>query len=273
MSKSAPKAPTPVDPNAVAAATTKSNIGTAAAQSALNQVNSSNPFGSTTYQQTGTTNIDGNLVPTYSKNTSLSAPLSSLLSSIEAGANSTKYGTAGLPNGGVIQDPTLLNQSTSDALYKQATSRLDPQWAQTQAQMEAKLQQQGIPPGSAAYGQAMDNFNRAKNDAYTSAQNAATQYGVQDAATLYNEGLAGLNAGMQEQQQPLSLLSQIMSGVNGTTATSTPQSSISPTDTMSAYQLQAQQQQNAYNQQLQQYNSALGGLGSLAGNALMYALL
>lgn len=278
--KSAPKAPTPIDPAVTAAAQEKASIGTAQAQNAMNQVSSSNPFGSTNYQQTGTVNIDGNQVPTYSKSTQLSAPLSSLLGSIEGAANNANYGidTSHLVGGGSsIQDPQLLAKNTSDAIYNQATSRLDPQWDQTQRRLEAQLSQQGLAPGSEAYGQAIDSFNRAKNDAYTSAQNSATESGVRDASQLYQDILAGRQQGVNEQTQsqtlPMSLLAQMMSGSTNSNGTQTPQVSVQTPDVLGAYQTKAQQQQNNYNAALNSYNSSMGGLGSLAGNALMFAML
>src|SRR5262245_63041885 len=56
MSKSTPQAPPAPDPALVAQNQTGSNINTAVAQKALNGTNQYTPFGSTTYQQTGTQN-------------------------------------------------------------------------------------------------------------------------------------------------------------------------------------------------------------------------
>lgn len=275
--KSAPKAPKPIDPAVAGAAQEKASINTAIAQQALNQTSQSSPFGSTQYNQTGTVNVDGNIVPTYGVTSSLSAPLQSLLDTGLSGANSaaSNYSTAlsGLPH---VGDPNLLNQQTIDALYGQATSRLDPQWDTRQREYENRLAEQGIPLGTEAYTNAMRDFNLARNDAYTSAQNAATQAGVQDASQLYQDALAGRQQGISEATQPISNLASIMALINGGQSASqqnTPGVSVQTPDILGAYNTQAQQQQNAYNAQMQQYGSTLGGLGGLAGNALMFALL
>lgn len=283
--KSAPKAPTPVDPSVISGAQTGSSIDSAIANKALNNTATNNPFGSTSYNQTGTTSVAGHDVPTYGQTSSLSPLLQSLLGTQEgaAGNAAANINTGPLNFGSLpaVQDPTLLNQNTSNALYNQATSRLDPQWQTNDRQLQDRLASQGIPLGSEAYDHAMQDFNLAKNDAYTSAQNSATQYGVQDASTLSQNQIAARNQGINEQvtgqNQPLSVLAQLLSGINSTgglapNASSTPANIQSP-DVFAAYNLQANQQQNNYNSQLQAYNSMLGGLGSLGGNALTYAML
>lgn len=280
--KSAPKAPTPIDPTKVAGAQTTSNIDTAIAQTGLNQTGQTNPFGSTSYNQTGSTTVDGHTIPSYTQTSTLSPGLQSLLDSYlgnaNAGAGSKLDFSANNPNLTQIKDPTLLAQGTTDALYNQATSRLDPTWQTNQKQLEDTLANRGITMGSEAYDHALNDFNRSKNDAYTSAQNAATQYGVQDASTLFGEGLAGHQQGVNDmltqQNQPLSLLSQIMSSIRGAAPqSSAPQTGISPTDVTGAYSQYQNQLQNQYQDQLQAYNSQLGGIGGLLGNAMMLPFL
>ena len=65
-------------------------------------------------------------------------------------------------------------QDAGDAIYGQATSRLDPQWQQREQQMDSKLRNQGIKPGDEAYDIAMENLGRDRNDAYQQAQYGAT---------------------------------------------------------------------------------------------------
>lgn len=283
--KSAPKAPTPVDPAAITGAQSTASINSAIADKTLNNTNTSNPFGSTGTTQTGSVNVGGQQVPTYSSTSSLSPLLQSLLNTQEgaAGAAAGNINTAPLNFSSLpsVQDPTLLNQNTSNALYNQATSRLDPQWATNDRQLQDRLATQGIPLGSEAYDHAMQNFNLAKNDAYTSAQNSASQYGVQDASTLLQDQIAARNQGIGEQvtgqNQPLSVLSQVLAGINGVGGlapnSASPTANVQAPDVMGAYGLQANQQQNAYNAQMQQYQSMLGGLSGLGGTALTYAML
>jgi hypothetical protein len=82
-----------------------------------------------------------------------------------------------------------------DNAYKMATSRLDPQYQQQQAQLEAKLANQGITQGSDAYQKAMDQFSRTKTDAYNQAMMGATSQAGQQAQIDY-----GINMGLRQEQ-------------------------------------------------------------------------
>ncbi len=64
-------------------------------------------------------------------------------------------------------------QRVEDALYGRSTARLDPRFAQGQDQLNSSLAAQGITQGSEAYNRELQNFNNAKNDAYSSAMNDA----------------------------------------------------------------------------------------------------
>lgn len=89
------------------------------------------------------------------------------------------------------QDPNLLLQDTTDALYKANTQYLDPQFSQQQAQLENKLANQGITRGSEAYDNAMLNFNNQKQQAYESARNQAVAGGMNAAQGMFGMNLQG----------------------------------------------------------------------------------
>ena len=89
------------------------------------------------------------------------------------------------------QDPNLLLQNTTDALYKANTHYLDPQFAQQQSQLENKLANQGITRGSEAYDNAMLNFNNQKQQAYDSARNNAIAGGMNAAQGMFGMSLQG----------------------------------------------------------------------------------
>lgn len=86
----------------------------------------------------------------------------------------------------------------ADAVYGQATSRLDPQFQQGESDIRAKLAAQGISENSDAYRRELDNFGRTKNDAYNQANFAAQQAGSSEQSRLF--GLA-LNARQQGQNE------------------------------------------------------------------------
>lgn len=84
----------------------------------------------------------------------------------------------------------------ADAAYNQATSRLDPQWAQRQSQMGSELAAQGLDPSSQAYQTAMSGFGRDRNDAYGSARNDSFKQGLASFG-MNMQGLQGLYSFLQ----------------------------------------------------------------------------
>lgn len=70
MCKSPPPPPPP-DPTAVSAAQTGSNVNTAVANSIIGNANTVDPYGSTTFNQIGSTDVGGNQVPQWEKTTTL----------------------------------------------------------------------------------------------------------------------------------------------------------------------------------------------------------
>lgn len=90
-----------------------------------------------------------------------------------------------------VNDPQLLQQQVTDALYKNQTQYLDPQFTQSQDKLENQLANQGITRGSEAWNNAMNNFGRQKQQAYESARQSATGQGVNAASSLFQNQLAG----------------------------------------------------------------------------------
>lgn len=110
------------------------------------------------------------------------------------------------------QSPQLLNDSVTNAIYGQQKSFLDPQWNLQATKLEDQLSRQGIPVGSQAYNNALEQMNNSRTQAYQSAQDSAIGQGTQAASQLYNMALqgqqsatgrtqAGFNAALSAQQQ------------------------------------------------------------------------
>lgn len=102
--------------------------------------------------------------------------------------------------------------SVEDALYARSTARLNPRFTQSGDQLASSLAAQGITQGSEAYNRELQNFNNAKNDAYSSAMNDAIaaggtelqrQFGMDLAARQQqaNELNSAFSQGMQARQQ------------------------------------------------------------------------
>jgi hypothetical protein len=85
-----------------------------------------------------------------------------------------------------------------DAVYNQATSRLDPRFKQAQDDIAARLAAQGISENSDAYRREQDNFGRTKNDAYNQAVFNAITAGGDEQSRLFKLALAGRQQGQDE---------------------------------------------------------------------------
>jgi hypothetical protein len=196
----------------------------------LNSTDQYSPFGSTTYEQTGTQNVGGFQVPTYKQTTSFNPTVqqvvtgtqnaaASLMPAVQALANQAgASATKPLDFAGANQDylaagPQLLDQKATDAVYRQQKSFLDPQWQQRQKDLEDQLARQGIGLGSDAYNSAVSNFQNQKTQAYQAAQDAAIAQGAQNAGQLLSQALAAQKMNISEQQlaqsSPIELLGRL----------------------------------------------------------------
>lgn len=164
--------------------------------------------------------------------------------------------------GGNAQTPldtgTQARDQAINASYGQATSRLDPQFAQQQSQLDSQLAAQGLDPNSEAYRNAEGNFDRTKNDAYSSALNSAIGQGTNAQQVTFGENLAAQQAPLQELQ-----------GLQGLTGT--PQFNQAGVADPTQY-FAAQQAQTGFNQQQSQLQNslwadAIGAVGQVAGGA------
>ena len=100
-----------------------------------------------------------------------------------------------------MESPELTQQRVTDALYRQQTQYLDPQFERSQARMENQLANQGITRGSEAWNTAMQEAGMQKQQAYESARNAAIQQGVAAGSQMFQNQLAGGQFANTAQQQ------------------------------------------------------------------------
>lgn len=243
------------------------------------------PAGASQNTNNGGTKIDGINIPQVTENIKLSPAEQQLLATQqslqqELGTLGTKLAsnipTTALDYNNVqkLGDPGQINQQAENAVYQQQTAMLNPQWNEQQKQLEDSLSAQGIPRGSAAYTQAMGDFQRNKDLAYQQAKDSAIQEGYQVGGQTFNERLAGRQQGVGEKNtiynQPSNTLAQLMAAYQGgnvqapmtSTATNSP---VAPSDITNAFGLAQAGQQANYGAQTQQYGNTLGGLTGLAG--------
>jgi hypothetical protein len=106
---------------------------------------------------------------------------------VVAGTQDALQGAMGRFNGmGAL--PTANDETrkrVEDALYQRETSRLDPQFQQTEDSIRSTLLNRGITEGSEAWNNELQNFGRNKNDAYSTAMwDAITKGGAEQSRLL-----------------------------------------------------------------------------------------
>lgn len=253
---STPSPPPAPDPVATANAQGISNRDTAITQARLNSTNQVTPQGSLTY----TAGPEVNGVPQYTATTTLS-PEQQRIYDLQT-SSQEKLGRVGNEQidrvSGILNTPFDLKAAT-DAQYKDFTKTLlDPTWNARAEQFQNNLYNKGIrDPNSQAYQDAMRGFDSSRDTAY-------------DQFQLDSLGQAR-QAALTERNQPLNEISALTSGsqVSMPSFASTPQTAVSPTNVLGAYDSANQANQFNYGQQMQSNNATMGGLFGLGSAGVM----
>lgn len=270
---STPSPPKPPDPYKTAAAQTESNVQTALTQALLNQYNQITPYGNLTFTKIGENPVEevtydkkGNPVgtktrqiPQYQAETTLS-PEQQQIYKTQSGLSQNYLDLAQQQLGqatSILSKPIdLSNDAVENRIMELGRKRLDPLWEQQGQQMDAKLANQGLAPGSQAYDDAMRVFSQGKNDAYN-------QWALQARGQALNE--------LQAQRQiPLSeTLAMFGSGqLNYPQWAQTPQTGVSGTDIGNLVNQDYQAKLAIWQQQAAQSQSMMGGLMGLGSSLL-----
>lgn len=323
-----PDPPAPPDPRQTSAAATSTNVGTAVANAWLNNYNQITPNGNLTYDQTGSKTwfdpfTQGTYdVPTFTATQTLSPGQEALKGKTDAAklnlaglAESQSgrlqdvlgqpFSLAGAPAAGnaanihapnlktgYVDDFSVDRKRTEDALME----RMAPQLAREQSGLESRLANQGIRLGSKAYGSAMDDSSRSRNDAHMAAilaagqeqsrmagmsrdqaqfGNQAAQQGFGNQQALFDAANTSRAAYNTEQSvlhnQPINETSALLSGsqVSQPNYINTKSNTIPTTDVAGIINQNYQQQLAGYQMQNQQSNSLVGGLFGLGSSLLM----
>lgn len=256
------KAPEAPDPVKTAQAQAGMNRDTAITQQQLNMVNQVNPWGSVTYDQTGTGgfyNSKGKWVetPTYTATTALSPEQQAIFDSTQA-AQGNLAGLASDQSARMrdyLNEPfEYTNQDAENWAWDLASPRILQQQQQNEQALRTQLINSGLRPGTSAWNSEMTRLTNANTDQL----NYLALTGRQQA---FSEALAARN-------QPINELSALLSGSQvsnpATMGVQTPQTGVAGVD----YTGLVNQQ---YQSRLQNYQSGMGGLFGL-GSALIGAL-
>lgn len=103
-------------------------------------------------------------------------------------------------------------QRAENATWQAYTDRLQPQFDRQTANLETRLQNQGITVGSNAYNQAMSNLQQSQNDSYNQAAYQSVLNGQNAFSSSLKDSLSAAGFGNSAQQD---YINQIMSLLQG----------------------------------------------------------
>lgn len=256
-----PKAP---DPVATADAQAGMNRDAATSQQLLNMVDQVNPWGSVTYNQSGTTSYTDSKgrmvsVPQFTQTTSYSPEQQKIFNSTTE-AQQNISGLAADQSAWLrdyLADPfEFNNQDAADWAYDLASSRIQPQQQEAQRALETRLTNSGIRPGTAAWDSEMRRLTNANTDQMNQLMLTGRNQAFNEAAYT--------------RSSPINEISALLGGSQianpGAQSPGTPQASVGGVDYTGLVQ-------SNYQNQLASNNSMLGGLfgmaGTLGGAAIM----
>ena len=169
-------------------------------------------------------------------------------------------------------------QRVEDALYGRSTARLDPRFSQAQDQLNSSLAAQGITQGSEAYNRELQNFNNAKNDAYSSAMNDAISGSDEAMQRIFNMGLQARQQGVNEANtirmlptQEAAALAGISNGLDTSSrnwyGAETTQETAKDNSAANEFNLQRTNNQDQFNNTIAARNQILNELNALRTGA------
>ncbi len=246
--------PAPPDPWQTAQAQSQWNNTTAQTQQALNMVDQTTPWGSSTYTQNGTQTIigaDGKpiQVPRYSQTTTLSPEQQAIFEQTQQ-AQGNLAGLASDQSAAMrdyLNTPFEFGNSEAEQwAYDLASPRILAQQAQNEDTLRTTLANKGIREGSAAWNAEMARLTNANTD-------QLNQLALTGRGQAFQEALA-------TRAQPINELSALLSGsqVGMPQFAATPQTGVGGVDYTGLVNQQFQAQ-------TQQANALNGGLFGLLG--------
>ena len=218
-----------------AQANAQGNLGGALQATAANRINQQTPYGSLSYQQTGT-DAQGN--PIWSANQQLSPQLQQLTQSSLAGLQAS-------------QANPMYGINPGDTYSNAIMQRLAPQQKQQTEALDAQLANQGIMPGSEAYNRAKVLQGQTQNDALTSAI------------------VGGMNTGLAAQGLQNTTAANIRNLATPGYVTPYNQAAVAGPDYLSAYTSQNATDIARANAEAAQRSSLLSTLGGLGSSAIL----
>lgn len=283
-------APQPPDPKETAAASTSTNVGTAIANSFLNNYNQVTPDGTLNFDKTGSYDWNDPYtgktynVPTFTATQTLSPEAQAIkdktgqaqlnladLASTQSGRVSDlldkPFDLSKAPEAGTYGMDS--RKRIEDALF----ARMQPQMDRDRSNLEQRLADQGIGYGSKAYGSAMDDLGRNVADTRL----ATVAAGGQEESRVFDQANAARQQYLNEQfatrNQPINEITALLSGsqVAQPNFVSTKSNTIPTTDVAGIIGDDYKARLGAWQQEQAQTNSIVGGLFGLGSGLIKWS--
>lgn len=293
-----PNAPATPDYGQLANQQTASNQQTAEFNANLNRVNTTTPMGSQTFNRVADPTAPGGY--RYESDIQFSPEQQALYRSETAnqqamqdlaGQMQGRVG-AGLQNpfslsgageaGRVNSDPNAFSaerDQVTQALYDRMTRTREPAMERAREQLDTRLKNQGLMPGTEAYDNAMQTMLEAQSSELQDLTSRAIEAGGAEQTRLNNALLAntgfnnqtrsqGIQELLLERQQPLTEFNSLRTGNTPTLPTFQPFgfSQAAPTNTMAPAQMQYGANVDQYNARVGQYQNLLNFLTKGSGS-------
>lgn len=200
------RTPTPPDPYQTANAQAGMNRDTAITQAQLNQTDQFNPWGSVTYERTGTDSFvdsQGNVIetPQYAQTTTLSPEQQAIFDAGQTAEGNLANLAADQSEflQGYMEQPFSFDNSDAEQwAYDLASPRILEQQQRDEAQARTILANKGIREGSAAWNSEMDRLMRSSRD-------QLNQLALTGRSQAFGEAMATRN-------QPINEITALLSG-------------------------------------------------------------
>lgn len=224
-------------------------------------VNQYNPYGSLEYTQTGT---GPGGVPIYSANIKLTPAQQQLLNTLQGNQQTAGNYASSLLGGANYggQSPSDVIGGATSGLTKDLIGKyvdyLNPFFTQQTDQLDTKLKNQGLQPGTPAYDQAMNAARQSQNQ-------TVTKYTADIEPQAYQQA-------MSSYLTPLSMATQLMGlsqpGSVNQNLVNTPQLQEQPANYIGAVANEQEALQKQYEAKMAQQSGMMSGLFGTAGNVL-----
>lgn len=199
-----------------------SGINAAIINAIMNRPNEVTPFGSRTWEQTGSTSVGGYSIPNYTSNISLDPALQGLFDKQFAFLNESLGNPLDMSKLTPLyseKDLIANRDAVTDAMYRRSTAMLDPQYAKAEDKATSGLVNKGFSIGDKGYDDAMSDFSRMKDAAYGDARDRALLAGSQEQSRLFDLNLKDRQQDISEllldRTQPANELKILMGFIPG----------------------------------------------------------